>query len=141
MAKLSTTGVNSATARSPYDGMSKEEILAWMNGKELGSIRKTANEWEVGIWGAPEGWTFDKYQDPFFATKNSLLTRNGFDIIVSWGSELLSMDSKTDEQPGTVTIINQVHLTGVSQVVQPTGEAIFEDYTFIARDLNNSLKK
>lgn len=78
---------------------------------------------------------------PYFTNRmaNEEMKRDGFDIVISYGDSAFHPDNITDYLPGTVKVINGVQLTGVSQVVAPTGETVLEEYTFLAKDLDNTI--
>lgn len=78
---------------------------------------------------------------PYFTERmsNPEMKQGGFDIVISYGDRNFHPDAITQYLPGTVKVINGVQLTGVSQIVAPTGEAVLEEYTFLARDLDNTI--
>ena len=145
MAKLSASGISSNNPKTPISDLSSDkaatDMLKWIQGQKLVDIEGLAEEYKQRLWGTKGTTAVSKYSDPFFTTRGSQLSTVGFDIIISYGDELLELNSKYEDFPGTVKMINGVHLTGVSQIVQPTGEAIFEEYSFIGRDLDNTLVK
>jgi len=137
--KLASEGVSSANPKKPTSNLNKQELLAWMKGKSFGDIERLADEYSEKIWGRDSSVVVNKQNNPFFTTAGSDLSTYGFDIILSYGNELLEIGKTYDEFPGTVKIINGVHITGVSQVVRPSGEPIYEQYSFIAKDLDNTI--
>jgi len=69
------------------------------------------------------------------------LLKHGFDIIISFGDKIteLKKDPSKISEKGSVKTINGVHLTGYKTIYKADGEPIFEEYSFIARDMDNSL--
>lgn len=146
MNKLFDEGVNSRNSKTT-EGMSRDELLAWIKGRRISEIEQMAEASEANLWGV-SGKAINKYGRPFFSERLSSdgsvynpLLEYGFDIIIAYGNELLEIGKAYEELPGTVKTINGVHLTGVSQTIAPTGESIYEEYTFMARDLDNTLVK
>jgi hypothetical protein len=148
--KLINGGVSSSAPKTPTSSStSSKDVLAWIKGQKFDDIEKAADDMGTKLWGKQKSskgkytttTSLNKYAQPFFTPRGTALHQAGFDIILSYGSELLELGVKYQDFPGTVKIINGVHLTGVSQIIQPTGDAIFEEYTFIAKDLDNTLTK
>lgn len=144
LVKLSDAGISSATPKKPTQGMTQAELLAVIKGKDYSSIEQLADTYAAKIWaGDKTSVVVNKQKSPFFTAKDSKLSTYGFDIILSYGSELIeigkSYKNYNDKIPGSLKVINGVHLTGVNQVIKPSGEPIYEQYSFIAKDLDNSL--
>jgi hypothetical protein len=81
----------------------------------------------------------NKQKNPFFTTAGSNLSEYGFDIVLLYGGEAMEVGKSIQNFPGTAKFINGVHLTGVTQKVAPSGEPIYEEYSFIAKDLDNTI--
>lgn len=62
---------------------------------------------------------------------NELLD-SGFNILITYGP----LEQNASFKYGTVRTINDVFITGVNQVVAPSGQPIYETYSFVARDLD-----
>lgn len=148
LTQLSKNKTNSSNPKSPYKNnssgtpISKQDLIAALGRQDFDKIKEIAEQYEDYLWGKDTNWMLNRYEQPYFADQASLLTKNGFDVIITWGNELSMIAGVTQdiaELPGTVTVINNVHLMGVSKITQPTGETIYEEYKFIARDLNNTL--
>jgi hypothetical protein len=137
--KLSSQNVSSSNPKRPTSNMNTAELLAWMKGKDFKQIEELANRYGERLWNKEASTMVNKQHSPFFSTVNSDLSAYGFDIIISYGSELIEIGKEVKDFPGTVKIINGVHLTGVNQVVQPSGEPIYERYSFIAKDIDNTI--
>lgn len=110
-------------------------------------VRKGAEadfaEYEASVWG--EQSTYDpafKSSPYFYGSKNQeWLLADGFDIYINYGQlpDDYRGGSSTNEivtYNNTVRAIRNVQLTGVQQVLSPTGEPIAERYMFIAKDLD-----
>lgn len=146
LSKISLAGISSKTPKAPNtSNLSKDELIKWVKGKKTSDIEQIANGYEARLWGNKGKSALTKYDNPHFVNLKGSnggynpLLEYGFDIVLCFGDELLELESKVDEFPSTVKIINGVHLTGSNLIIQPTGEAIFEEYTFIAKDLDNTL--
>ncbi len=131
---------NTSPVISIDEDTSKEDIMAWIEGQDLTNVQETANKMSSKIWGKTED-KINNYRDTFFVkNSNKDLTKYGFDVIINYGEELRQFTNfDGDNLPATVQVINGVHLTSVAQIIQPTGECIFEEYGFIAKDLNNTI--
>lgn len=120
--------------------LTAEDISHAVENGKLSYLKDQINTNENRLWGSGESAPIIKYRTPHFTNNVSReFEKKGFDIILSYGDEQFSSGQVLDEIPSTVKVINGVHITGVSQVVQPTGEAIFEEYTFIAQDTDNTI--
>lgn len=137
--KLSDQKTSSVNPKKPNPEMNQTELLAWIKGRNFTDIEKLANEYSDNIWSNSTDVVVNKQTNPFFTTQGSALSSYGFDIILSYGSELIEIGKKIKDFPGTVKIINGVHLTGVNQVIKPSGEPIYEQYMFMAKDLDNTI--
>jgi hypothetical protein len=137
--KLGNAGISSAAPKKPTANMNTTELLAWMKGKSFSEIEDLADAYSEKMWAKAKDTVINRQHIPFFTGAGTALSNYGFDIILSYGNELIEIGKKLDELPGTVKFINGVHLTGVTQVVQPSGEPIFEEYSFIAKDLDDTI--
>lgn len=107
-----------------------------------------ATQFEDSLWG---GSTLSGMQDrtntrgneSFFYPQSGRpnLAKDGFSILVLYGPYTQSyVAGATNEKVATTThSLVGVHLTGVSQIVDNTGQPIYEEYTFIARDLDENV--
>ena len=79
----------------------------------------------------------DKYS---YVTDNrgGFIDADGFEIIVCYGEFFQGNENiiTPHNRSGERDIISGIHITSVSKICQPTGEAIAETYTFFARTLN-----
>lgn len=124
--------------------------------KELDSadLKTMADEYEKRLWPGSKKRIDKTHQtmllDPFggydyytkegWKSKYNHLLRDGFNIIISFGETLPEvMVNPAVDTKGTVKVLNGVFLTGYETIYQPTGEAIYEEYMFIAKDMDNSL--
>lgn len=106
-----------------YLGNLRIEDLLQENFEDLAEVL------EDSIWG-PQ---VHLYQAPRIDQLSIGAGGEGFDIIVTYG------DVDFGGAEHTVKAINNIHLTGHSQIIQPTGEPIGEVYTFFARDMDKYL--
>lgn len=138
---ISKEAFNTATLQSSIQyNLTADNIAHAVQHGTLSKLKEQINKNENLIWGTDTSGTIDKYRTPYFTNNTSdAIRKNGFDIVISYGNKQFHSGDIVNELPSTVTIINGVHLTGVSQAIQANGETIYEDYTFIAKDLNNTI--
>jgi len=137
--KLSDQGISSKNPKKPMSDMNEQQILAWIKGRNIAEIEEVANKYSEKLWNQSKAIEVNKQKDPFFSPSDSELSNYGFDIILSYGSELLEVGKEVKEFPGTVKFINGVHLMEVTQILQPSGEPVYEKYSFIAKDIDNTI--
>lgn len=101
------------------------------------------SRYEAEIWGNKSSFDVARKDGPFFyrGAKQEWLKEHGFDIFVNFGQlpQARVQNGKVDNYltyNNTVKAIRNVHLTNVDTVIGPTGEAIAERYTFIAKDMD-----
>jgi hypothetical protein len=153
LSRLSINKINSSnpggkTKDKALDRLEVDKLISFIKGSSINDIEQAADKYENALWGAGSQPRINKYKDPFFANlkganeeKYNPILEYGFDIIINFGNEIEEIYSSVDQFPSTVKIINGVHLTGVQMIATPTGEPILEKYTFIAKDLDNTLIK
>lgn len=100
---------------------------------------------EDTLWGDSNGKAFDlnnklKRADEFdynlFGGITIAKNRNYANVL----NILISFGDITDYRAEhTITVLNDVHFTSTSMICSPTGDPIAEVYTFIARDINDSI--
>lgn len=100
---------------------------------------------EDTLWGDSNGKAFDlnnklKRADEFDYNSFGGITiaknrnyANVLNILISFG------DITDYRAEHTITVLNDVHFTSTSMICSPTGDPIAEVYTFIARDINDSI--
>ena len=131
-----------------------EQILGQLKYKTQGEFSRIADSYEEAIWGDPSvsGEFGDSINNrgsnPYFTSKPyksdpKNIYAPGFNIIISYGPEarrqannLGQLDPKT-----TVQSLTEVHISGVSTVVDGSGQPLYEQYTFVAKDLNSNIHK
>lgn len=69
----------------------------------------------------------------YLDTKYGNIISKGFDIIITYG------DINEQFRGGTIEKLNEVHITSISKVCEPTGDPIAEMYSFFARTSNEDL--
>jgi hypothetical protein len=140
--KLEGQNISSKAPKTIRDtSMSTAELLAWLNKKQRDDIQKLAETYASKLWTKGTDEVVNKQIQPFFTTAGSDLSEYGFDIVLVYGKELVEVGKpiKNYTNKSTVKYINGVHLTGVTQRVAPSGEPIYEEYSFIAKDLDNTI--
>lgn len=68
-----------------------------------------------------------------YSYQPTYVKRSGFDIMVSFG------DVGETDRGGTISVINNCHITSISLACEPTGEPIAEVYSFFGRTLNQGV--
>jgi hypothetical protein len=108
-----------------------------------------ALEFEKSLWGAStmesmQSRANERGSESYFYPESarSGLAKNGLNILVLYGPYTESLN-KPESKAGGVSVtahsISGVYLTGVSQVIDGSGQPIFEEYSFIARDLDENV--
>jgi hypothetical protein len=138
------------------EGVDIEHLI---DGDNPGQFDKLADEFEKTLWGESTDNSMKKTtklrsKDTFFypehrgandesggatydgETSQKVLAENGFNIIIAYGPMNEVDGMKASE---TAHSLIGVQLTGVSQVVDGNGQAIQEQYTFIAKDLDGDV--
>lgn len=116
---------------------SPEEIRSQLKYKTKDEIKKMAEQLAKSAYGVE----LSDDTDPYFFKDYSRGTNVGFDIVVLYGSVLQSASkNKIYEErflvpAATSYRIKNIQLTGLSQVVASDGSPVYEDYQFMARDL------
>lgn len=139
---LSTSGINSSAASD--SGVSTENsnmlanIIKASNNFSSVEFEALANAYEKTFWGNDTQINHNTYK-PYFTYDREPgdINVGGFNIIISYGP--LSQNS-TLENASIATILG-VYINGVNQEIAPTGQPIFETYSFIARDINGDVSK
>lgn len=126
-----------------FTHMDADMVSGLLATHQVDKLSDFINQNKSTLWGdASEavGQSTFSYQ-PYFTNRmaNEEMKREGFDIIISYGDRAFHPDEIASYLPGTVKVINGVQLTGVSQVIAPTGETVMEEYTFLAKDLDNTI--
>lgn len=153
--KPARTEMPSATSTQLTDGeMTLNQLTETIKNMNQDDIKSLAEAYERKLWPAASS-KIDKTNqtlllDPFngydYLTKDgwksnyNKLLRKGFDIVISFGEQLYEIKSNpTKSESGTTKVINGVHITGCKTIYQPTGEAIYEEYTFIGKDTDDTI--
>lgn len=133
-------------------GLTIEHLL------EDSNYENTADELEKSLWGASKDaglnkLTASKDKETYFypenknasvsddsnnnmATSQKQLAEHGFNILIGYGPQNEVDGMKYNES--THSLVG-VQLTGVSQVIGGDGQAVQEQYTFIAKDLDGNV--
>lgn len=110
---------------------------------------KLATQFEQSLWGkstsnqAMQKKTNTRSNQSFFTPEDSRenIARNGLSILLMYGpyTQANSSGKSNESVATTAKSITGVHLTGVSQVIDGSGQPVFEEYSFIARDLDTNV--
>lgn len=117
-----------------YPDLNAEQIMELIDNGKYYDIQSIIENKEAQIWGTGGTETvINKYRKPHFDNKY-------FDLIINFGEEgIITANSPYNSQKKATTVLNNVQLMTVSKVIAPSGEAIYEDYSFIAQDKNNTI--
>lgn len=109
---------------------------------------KLATQFEQSLWGRATNDTMQsktnaRGKQSFFTPESGKknVAKNGFTILLTYGpyTQTYSAGQVNESVATTVRSITGVHITGVSQVIDGSGETVYEDYSFIARDLDSNV--
>lgn len=126
----------------PFSGVSKdpEYIAGLVKNGSFDKLKEAMEYQEDLIWGKEIDLGYRPYCEPKFIPRNDTSMRyNGFDIVISYGDEGFHIGDTIGEIPSTVEVINGVSIVSMNKRIEPTGDAIYEEYTFIAKDYNNPI--
>lgn len=130
------------------NGISPEHLTSAVEGDEF---EKLALDFERSLWGSIDtasenangtmnGRTINRGSSSFFAQQDGRpnLAKHGFNIVILYGPYTQTYDPALPKESVATTAhtLTGVYLTGVSQVIDGSGQPIYEDYTFIAKDLD-----
>lgn len=122
-----------------------EHLSSSASGDEF---EKLALQFEKSLWGEADDNSFakltaDRPNESFFAGENArpTLAKTGFNILVLYGPYTQGYDpsAPTESVATTAHTLTGVYLTGVNQVIDNSGQPIYEEYSFIAKDLDNNI--
>lgn len=99
------------------------------NEKNIQAIAKT---YEDKLWGSNASDTIDRYNQPLYDYQ-------AFDIVIPWGDNMFNLANITSTDKEGLTIINQVSIIGESQNIEIGPDNIQQKFSFVAKDINNSL--
>lgn len=135
-----------------------EDVLsATTEVKSTERFEHLANEYQQSIWGKRIGDTQDPFAsriqnqltDAYFYSRNRQpnLHKEGFNILISYGPYIKGHDQIMDaHQQGKQTInhtiesITGVQIAAMVKVIESHGQAIEEQYSFIAKDINYKIR-
>jgi len=129
-----------------------DELMVQLKSASGSEIKALANAYENRLWNSDQtinkreqtawadvygGYDYQKADGSWNSVYNPIL-KVGFDIVVAFGDKIYEMNKRPSDQT-TAKVINDVHLTGFRTIYEPSGEPISEEYSFIARDMDDSL--
>jgi hypothetical protein len=129
------------------DLVSPEHMLA-VSTSNSAKFEQLAYEFEESLWGVTtntgmQSNTNSRGSDSYFTPTKSRpnLAKKGFTIELLYGpyTQNYATGALTENVASTATTITGVYLTGVSQVVDGSGQPIYEEYSFIGRDINENV--
>lgn len=143
-----TGNLNSFRQMSRQEETTVERIIDEFKGKGEVDFNQIAQSLEQTVWGDDEEQVGYDQQDEnagsyFTPLRHRGLNSKGFDILISYGpiarNQAKDLGSLTPRS--TIQQINGVHLTGVNTIIDPSGQPIYEQYSFIARDINKDTSR
>jgi hypothetical protein len=111
-------------------------------------FEELASQYERALWSKADDGNFTKRtmnrgKGDFFTPTDGrpYLNKYGFNIVVLYGPYTQAQQSSAQGEnvASTAHTLTGVHITGVNQVVDGSGQPIYEEYTFIARDLDSDV--
>lgn len=133
--------------KSTYRENTIESLLSAASKMGDSQFENLSNEYEKSLWGkgnaAFENRVKNQETDSYFYPdgRQSNLHKNGFNIMVAYGPINRQDGKNAGEVESTVKTISGVQITGVRQVIEPSGRPILEEYSFLARDLDGDFTK
>jgi hypothetical protein len=135
-----------------------DELRAKLNSLDQAAIQSLANAYEAKLWSKDQllnksedtawldthgGYDYKRTNGQWGSQYNDLL-KYGFDIIIAFGDKIYELDRNPaaagqSSANTTAKVLNDVHINGYRTVCRPDGQPIFEEYTFVARDMDDSL--
>lgn len=115
--------------------LAKEDIDSQMQDKSLEDMLKIAKAYQNQAWDKKTSGGANGSM-PFFVQP-----ARGFEVVIMYGSKISSVaghpdyNRKFDVPPTTSYTITGVQLSSLQNIITPDGVPVYEDYTFIARDL------
>jgi hypothetical protein len=117
-----------------------EEITTLVQSRSKTSkseFKKKIQAYQNAVWGTTP--------DLPSIQRQSYFNNKAFDLVIVYGmpvlpvAQTISDGAKVDQsfyiEPGTVQTLKDVYLLSMQQVIDPDGSPVFEDYSFIARDI------
>lgn len=136
---------------STYKENTIEGILSAAQGLSSDNFNKLANQYQDSFWGKStssftarvqeQSETTYFYPDHEKSHRQNGLRKNGLSIVVTYGPiDRENTNNGKYNAHSTAETITGVHISGVSKIVEPTGRPIYEEYSFVAKDINNSIR-
>lgn len=143
---LAVTGGNRTTADGiKSKGYTIEHLLAQTNMGPT-AFEDLALEFEKSLWGGSddknmEARANDRSTESWFYPESARpnLAKYGYNILIAYGPYKEGYSATGEKVSTTVHSLIGVQLTGVSQVIDNNGQTVYEDYSFIARDLDGNV--
>lgn len=141
--------IGRATEKIRIENLSSKAFIDKIKNATSAEIQEEAELYERAIWSQNASGTNTERsvleRQQFVPSKNKqsfnrVFNNNdvGFDILIHYGpgfeSDATSMGVNT-----SIETLNDVHITGCSKVIDPSGQPIQELYSFMARDWNAPL--
>lgn len=139
-------GVTKITKAIPKENITVDHLISKMGGSNDTQFEDLALEFEKSLWGDSNNSdmterTENRSEHSYFYPEKGRpnLAKHGFNIMVLYGPYQEAGNGTREQVATTAHTLTGVHLTGVSQVIDGSGQPVYEDYSFIARDLDGPM--
>jgi hypothetical protein len=138
---------SSSSTKKTLDVVSPEHMLSVSAGN-TDKFEELAYQFEQSLWGNSSSQAMNaraqsRGEQDWFAPADSRpnLAKQGFTIEFMYGpyAETYSRTATTESVATTAHTLTGVYLTGVNQIVDYSGQPIYEEYSFIAKDLDGNV--
>lgn len=118
-----------------------EGVLSKTKDLTKSEFDKMANAYEEALWAKGQRDVasqkrLSKDNEPYFRPNHG-----NFNILITYGPMAERLKYNSTEGDDTIVTMTGVQLGDVSQVISPSGEPIYEDYTFMAKDFNANIRR
>lgn len=124
--------INGANTDSLNDGGKAAAVRKMIEDGNETNIQAIAKTYEDKLWGRNATDVINRYNQPLYDYKP-------FDIVIPWGDNMFNLANITSTDKEGLTIINQVSIIGESQNITIGPDNIQQKFSFVAKDINNSL--
>ncbi len=141
-----STTIGNTTYINPQEEITPEHLVSTVNNSDFERI---ALEYEKALWGKATNGTglntsiLDRRSTSFFEPLEGRpqMAEHGMNIVILYGpyTQSYKKDALTESVATTAHTLTGVYLTGVNQVIDNSGQPIFEEYSFIAKDLDGNV--
>lgn len=140
-----TTKKEAFTFVNSYKENTIEALLATADNPSR--FKELANQYEESIWGKGNDSFTERIGKQSHTTyfvpeeRNRKIHNEGFSIMIAYGNIDRGISQINQNVNGTIENIVGVQLMEVGKIIDPSGQPIMEEYSFLARDINANLVK